>query len=67
MENGFRRIAFAQGLLPHDVASGAPSRWTDEELSVLLQIDDAVERVDQRQPMLGTLRRASAAIGPRPG
>jgi hypothetical protein len=67
MENSFRRIAFAQGLLPHDAASAAPDRWTDEELSLLLQIDEPLERADQRlPPTLGTLGRASAGIGPRP-
>lgn len=40
MDNGFRRIALAQGLLPEPPASDAAPRWTDAELTALLQIAD---------------------------
>lgn len=40
MENGFRRIALAQGLLPEPPSSNESPRWTDAALSALLQIPD---------------------------
>jgi hypothetical protein len=63
MRKSFRRIALAQGLLPHDAASGDPTRWTDKELKALLQIDEAPERVDLVPCDRGMPRCSSPAVG----